>query len=209
MIYTNGMKHSNSLLPNDFKTVDCLLLYPIATTPLEPHASGLFPPPQQPTPSQYREVMERAGVALAFTRGQSMRPLIWQGHHYVAVVPLEGEPQVGDMLLFEQARPEGTATVLHRLVNREGEHYVTRGDNCLRCELVARAQIIGRATHIYRKGPARWFMAIKKECITIDDPQYQRYLRLLLRLWPLRRCRLWLRAGAGKVYHLIFKRHER
>ena len=138
--------------------------------------------------AQYRSILQTVGVVLSFTKGVSMRPLIRQGTHYVAVVPLEGEPQVDDLLLFEQCRPAGTACVLHRLIAVEGDTYITRGDNCLGCERIRREDIIGRVSHIYRVG--------QQEGMSVSHPAYLRYVRLWTALWPLRRPLYWMRGVA-------------
>ncbi|MDE7437429.1 MAG: hypothetical protein K2M93_03005 [Muribaculaceae bacterium] len=46
-----------------------------------------------------------------------MRPLIWGGEHCVAVAPIDGEPSIGDLLMFRIKQPDGTGkSIVHRLV---------------------------------------------------------------------------------------------
>ncbi len=49
-----------------------------------------------------REMLRHGGFAMSKTFGSSMRPLIWGGAHSVAVVPLDGEPAIGDLLMFRE-----------------------------------------------------------------------------------------------------------
>lgn len=128
-----------------------------------------------------------------------MRPLIWARDHCVVVVPLKGEPEIGDILMFRLSM-EGK-NIVHRLVAIEGvgdkRVYVARGDNCLGCERFGRDQIIGRVAEVHRMSGWRPWHAIHARKFTVSDPAYRRYVRLWTRLWPLRRfayrVRGWLR----------------
>ncbi len=61
--------------------------------------------------------LQRQGFALSKTSGRSMRPLIWGGEHCVAVAPIDGEPSIGDLLMFRIKQPDGTGkSIVHRLV---------------------------------------------------------------------------------------------
>ena len=61
--------------------------------------------------------LQRQGFALSKTSGRSMRPLIWGGEHCVAVAPLDGEPMVGDLLMFRIRQSNGSEkSIVHRLV---------------------------------------------------------------------------------------------
>ena len=138
-----------------------------------------------------RAIIEREGFVLPKTSGSSMRPLIWGEDHCVVVVPLVGEPAVGDILMFRQSL-DGR-NIVHRVVAVEGDAarrvYIARGDNCLGCERVTRDQIIGRVAEAHRLSGYRPWHAIPKKKFTVTDPAYSRYVRLWTLLWPLRR--LW------------------
>lgn len=84
-----------------------------------------------------------------FTVGISMRPLLRERETHVTIAPLTDEPRIGDILLY--LRP-GNVYVLHRLVGREGNILLIRGDNTYALERVDPAQVIGVVTHIYRRG---------------------------------------------------------
>lgn len=145
-----------------------------------------------------------------------MRPLIFKGVCYVAIVPVD-VPQVGDILLFEQIRRGGTSCVLHRLVDVEDGVYVTRGDNCLGCERITRADIIGRVENIYWPQGSRssWSLLLwlprlygarnedNRWVLNANDSGYLRYVSFWNAVWPLRRIAYMARAVAARIYHAI------
>ena len=138
-----------------------------------------------------RSQIDKAGFGLSMTHGTSMRPLIWGGRHCVAVAPLDGELQVGDLLMFVQHRDGREMSIVHRLVgiNRQGGStlYITRGDNCLGSETVSPEEVIGRVVEIHRMGGYRPWYAVASEKFTVTTPAYLRYVRLWMALWPVRR----------------------
>lgn len=140
-----------------------------------------------------------------------MRPLIWGGQHYVAVVPLEGDPAPGDLLLFVK-RPHGEErTIVHRLVEirRSGGGclYITRGDNCLLCEQVRRSEILGRVAEVHRISGFRPWHAIPRKSFAVTDSSYLIYTRIWEAIWPVRRICYRLRAGARALAaRMSFKR---
>ncbi|MDE7336420.1 MAG: hypothetical protein K2N10_08980 [Muribaculaceae bacterium] len=162
-----------------------------------------------------RQLIERNGFALSKTFGTSMRPLIWGGQHCVAVAPLEGEPALGDLLLFESRAGLERRNIVHRLIEIRGEGagrvYVTRGDNCLDCEQVRREEIIGHVAEVHRIGGFRPWHAIPARRFAVTDPACRRYSRLWMALWPARRQYYRLRArvyGAYARLKQIFKRKK-
>lgn len=151
-----------------------------------------------------RELIERNGFALSKTFGISMRPLIWGGRHCVVVAPLEGEPEVGDLLLFQASFEGGERNIVHRLVEIRGEGdgrvYLTRGDNCLESEQVRREEIIGRVAEVHRIGGFRPWYVIPARRFAVTDRAYRRYSRLWAALWPVRRQYYRLRARVYGAY---------
>ncbi len=138
------------------------------------------------------DVLERNGFGLSRTFGRSMRPLIWGGQHCVAVVPLDGEPAVDDLLMFRQTLADGSQrNVVHRLVEiRRRDNttlYITRGDNCLGCETVTRDEIVGRVAEVHRLSGFRPWHAIPMKRFAVTDKAYRRYTRFWRAIWPLRR----------------------
>lgn len=132
------------------------------------------------------------------TDGKSMRPLIWGGQHCVAVAPLEGEPRIGDLLMFVLTRDGKERNVVHRLVDvrDDGRIYITRGDNCLAGERVRRSQIIGRVVEVHRVSGFRLWHAIPAKRFAVTDTAYRVYSRFWGAIWPVRRLYYLLRAHA-------------
>lgn len=147
-----------------------------------------------------RLMIEQRGFVLPKTSGGSMRPLIWGGQHCVVVVPLEGEPVVGDIVMFTLLDGK-ERNVVHRLVEirQEGDDrlYITRGDNCLGHEIVRRSEIIGKVTEVHRLSGFRPWHVIPVKKFTVTDPSYLRYSRFWMAIWPLRRLFYLLRAHAN------------
>lgn len=142
---------------------------------------------------------------LSKTYGVSMRPLIWGGKHAVASVSLDGEPSIGDLLIFRHTYPDGkAATLVHRLVgiHRDGDDciYIMRGDNSIGSENVRKPDILGRVTEIHLLTGYRPWYIIPYKKITVKDPLYLIYSRLWRKTWPLRRPLFLLRA---RIHHLL------
>lgn len=137
-------------------------------------------------------MFEKNGFAVSKTFGKSMRPLIWGGQHCVVVAPIDGEPAIGDLLMFRQALPDGTErNVVHRLVEirlkTDQPIYITRGDNCLGCERVWREEIVGRVAEVHRLCGFRPWHAIPSKQFAVTDAAYLRYARFWNAIWPARR----------------------
>ena len=151
-----------------------------------------------------RMMIERMGFVMPKTSGNSMRPLIWGGQHCVAVAPLDGEPEIGDILFFRHVQPDGTErNVVHRLVEVRGTGdqrvYITRGDNCLGVEWVLRSEIIGRVAEVHRISGYRPWHAIGAKKFSVGDAAYVRYSRVWAAIWPARRIYYLMRAHARGV----------
>ncbi len=168
------------------------------------------------TVASSRSLIGQNGFAISKTTGSSMRPLIWGGRHCVVVAPLEGEPAIGDILMFEHTGADGkTKTVVHRLVeiSHQGPAslYLTRGDNCLGVECVDRTAIIGRVVEVHRLGGYRPWFAIGSRKFSVTDPRHRRYTRLWAATWPARRVLFRLRAIARVLpsrLSLLFKKER-
>lgn len=142
-----------------------------------------------------------------------MRPLIWGEHHRVAVVPLEGEPRVDDLLLFKHTVNGGERNVVHRLVEIRQQDgvplYITRGDNCLNTETVRRSQIMGRVAEVHRLSGFRPWHAIPRRMFAVTDKAYQRYSHFWAAVWPVRRLYYLMRAhlrGVRARMHGVWQR---
>ena len=151
-----------------------------------------------------RLMIEQNGFALSKTFGSSMRPLIWGGQHCVAVVQLDGEPRVGDILMFVQTQPDGSErNIVHRLVDiKENDLqrlYITRGDNCLGCEQVKRDEIIGLVAEVHRTSGFRPWHIIPRKQFSMTDPSYIIYSQIWASTWPVRQFYYRLRAKVQAI----------
>lgn len=90
-----------------------------------------------------------------------MIPFLLDGD-LVQVVPTEGRDiRVGDVICYETS-PE--RLFLHRVIGRDGERFVAKGDALAFSEIVAPRQVLGKAVVIERHGrtrrldskPAQW-----------------------------------------------------
>ena len=99
-------------------------------------------------------LLEGATVQIA-CEGGSMFPVIRHGD-VVEVEPLRDAPAVGDVCLAWVVGPAGRVWALHRLVGRDGDLFLLRGDNALREDPpVRRVQLVGRAKRVVGPGPSR------------------------------------------------------
>lgn len=114
------------------------------------------------------------------TRGVSMNPLLYEGKTQVLVEPLKEDLHVYDMPIFYRSK---NTYVIHRIIKMDDQYYYTRGDNCLHGEKVPRANVFGVVTKIYKGNHE----------ITMDHPDYLRYLKRLKRNTPFRLFRFQLR----------------
>ncbi len=83
-----------------------------------------------------------------FTVGVSMRPLLTERETHVMITPTDA-PKKNDITLF--MRPDGSY-VLHRCMKVMNGYCLIRGDNTYSYERVEYSDILGVATHIYRRG---------------------------------------------------------
>ncbi len=118
----------------------------------------------------------KSGGSVKFSpHGISMRPLIRQGKDSVTVSGLGDSPRINDVIFYR--RPDGQY-VLHRIVGRDAEGFVLRGDNQQILEHGIKEQwIIGVMTAVKRRNRE----------ISCDSRGYRVYLKVVLPLW-----RLWL-----------------
>lgn len=111
-------------------------------------------------------------------RGNSMRPLLRDGRDRVVLHPCAGRDcRPGDVVLFRH----GGRHVLHRIVRRDGEGFVLRGDGNYRLEeRCAEKDVLAVMTHVIRPSG---------EALRCSSRRWQRLSRLWLALHPvLRRC---------------------
>ncbi len=97
----------------------------------------------------------RGGAPLRIkARGGSMVPFIWDGD-LVLVSPAEdSEIVVGDVVCYETSPGR---LFLHRVIKRDRERFVTKGDALDFTDLVSPGQVLGKVVAIERRGRVRRF----------------------------------------------------
>lgn len=93
-----------------------------------------------------RELAAQGRVVLT-PRGSSMWPLLRDGRDSVSLVPLEGMPRRGDIVLF--ARENGDC-VLHRVIAVYRDACDFQGDGQRQVERVRREQLLARVDALWR-----------------------------------------------------------
>lgn len=95
------------------------------------------------------QLQEGQQVKIAL-QGTSMLPTL-HDEDFIVLEPLTGEPAIGDVLLF---RVNG-CHVAHRLIRREGDHYIMQGDNNYTTEEVGREGLLARLVAVERPDGVR------------------------------------------------------
>lgn len=141
---------------------------------------------------------------ITFTSGVSMEPLLHDKRKknatHVLVVPVEGLCSVGDMSL---ALLKDGRYIIHRIIRvdeRNGQvYYVTRGDNCIGSEYIPQEAVLGVVKEIYGK----------RKTVKVTDKGYLRYVKVWMKLYPLRRLGMRMRGLLQLVYHKLRKKEEK
>lgn len=98
------------------------------------------------------EAVTCRGVPFRFcARGRSMAPFIRDGD-IITVSPIESRlPTVGDVVAF--VRPGSHKLIIHRVVDRQAEGWLIRGDACSISEgPIALDHLLGQVTRVERGG---------------------------------------------------------
>ena len=154
--------------------------------------------------TRLKDELSAGRSVLSFTSGVSMEPLLHDKRKknatHVLIVPITGICQVGDMPLA--LLPDGRY-ILHRIirVNKKQDKviYVTRGDNCVGCEYVPQEAVYGVVREIYYKN---------NKTVKVTDKKYQRYVKVWMRLYPIRKFFMRCKGLLVRVYRkllLMFK----
>jgi hypothetical protein len=126
----------------------------------------------------------RRGARLRIkARGGSMMPFLWDGD-VALVTPTEGkEVGVGDVICYET--PPGKL-FLHRVIARDRDRFVAKGDALAFTEVIDRAQLLGKVVAVERHGKVRRFDTRtgrwRNRAIASLSPFFPRLLPLALRL---------------------------
>ena len=149
--------------------------------------------------TRLKDELSAGRSVISFTSGVSMEPLLHDKRKknatHVLIVPVTGICQVGDMPLA--LLPDGRY-ILHRIirVNKKQDKviYVTRGDYCVGCEYVPQEAVYGVVREIYHKN---------NKTVKVTDKKYQRYVKLWMRLYPIRKFFMRCRGLIGRVYRKV------
>ena len=149
--------------------------------------------------TRLKDELSAGRSVISFTSGVSMEPLLHDKRKknatHVLIVPVTGICQVGDMPLA--LLPDGRY-ILHRIirVNKKQDKviYVTRGDNCVGCEYVPQEAVYGVVREIYYKN---------NKTVKVTDKKYQRYVKVWMRLYPIRKFFMRCRGLVGRVYRKV------
>lgn len=149
--------------------------------------------------TRLKDELSAGRSVLSFTSGVSMEPLLHDKRKknatHVLIVPITGICQVGDMPLA--LLPDGRY-ILHRIIRIDKKQdkviYVTRGDNCVGCEYVPQQAVYGVVREIYYKND---------KTVKVTDKKYQRYVKVWMQLYPIRKFFMRCRGLIGRVYRKV------
>ena len=136
------------------------------------------------------EALESYGVFASGTLGRSMRPLLREGRDVVFVKKTTAPPKKYDVVLYGR----GTKCVLHRVIGREGDLCLIRGDNTYTLERIPDAQILGILMEFDRGGKHH----------TVDERAYRIYSVLWTAVYPLRWSFFRLKSIVTRLFRKLF-----
>ena len=105
----------------------------------------------------------RQGQSLRIkARGGSMLPFIWDGDVALVTPTAPASIAIGDIVCYETTPGR---LFLHRIVRRDGDRFVTKGDALSSTEVIERTQLLGKVVAFERHGrvnrldtrAARWW----------------------------------------------------
>lgn len=118
----------------------------------------------------------RNGKAFCYTKGISMQPMLKEGRDISVLAPVPAELKCGDVVMF--LREASGELVLHRIVRKDGDRFIIRGDNMFYDEPVKKDDIKALLVGFFRKGK---YTDCKKA------GTYRLYVFFQLRLYFLRK----------------------
>lgn len=138
------------------------------------------------------QVLRQGGRLKIRARGASMLPFLLDGD-IALVAPAHGqEIRVGDVICYE-ASPG--SLLLHRVIKRDGDRFVARGDALRFTDVILRNEVLGKVLTIERHGRVRRLDTREarglNRAIASVAPLLARLLPLALRVrrsWRAARC---------------------
>jgi signal peptidase len=117
-------------------------------------------------PELLKDILSKGAECRFKAKGHSMSPFIKDGDVVTVSPLLPASPGIGDVVAF--IHKETGRLLIHRIVGRNGESYLIRGDNTLEGDgLIHKANILGFVTKVERNekevllglGPEKFFIA--------------------------------------------------
>ena len=114
-----------------------------------PQSSSLSP--HYFVPDLVKDILSQGAECRFQANGHSMSPFIKDGDIVIVSPILHVSPGIGDVVAF--IYKETGRLLIHRVVGKNGESYLTRGDNTLEGDgLIYSANILGYVTKVERNG---------------------------------------------------------
>jgi signal peptidase I len=102
-------------------------------------------------PELVKDILSQGAECRFQAKGHSMYPFIKDGDMVTISPIVRSSPRIGDVVAFIQK--EAGSLLIHRIVGKNGESYLTKGDNTLEGDgSVHKASILGCITKAERKG---------------------------------------------------------
>jgi len=114
-----------------------------------PHPSSLSP--HAFVPDLVKDILSQGAGCRFQAKGDSMSPFIKDGDVVTVSPVFRSSPGIGDVVAF--IYEETGRLLIHRVVGKSGESYLTRGDNTLQGDgLILGANILGYVIKVERNG---------------------------------------------------------
>ena len=135
---------------------------------------------------------ENYGVFASGTLGKSMHPLFREGRDVVIIQKCTAPPKKYDVVLYERAGK----CVLHRVIKKDGDINLIRGDNTYAIERIRDSEIIGILME-FDRGDKHY---------TVDNRIYKIYSVVWNIIYPVRRSFSFIKAMIFKFKKVFFKK---
>ena len=136
--------------------------------------------------------LDSYGVFASGTLGRSMRPLFREGKDVVFVQKSEYPPKKYDVVLYGR----GGKCVLHRVIKKNGEMNIIRGDNTYVLEYVKDSEILGILMEFDRG----------KKHHTVKERRYKVYSVIWNFIYPIRRSVVFFKTLPRRIWRKFFKK---
>ena len=139
--------------------------------------------------------LDAYGVFASGTLGRSMRPLFREGKDVVIVQKSDTPPKKYDVVMYGR----GGKCVLHRVIGKQADMNLIRGDNTYVLERVRDAEILGILMEFDRGGKHH----------IVKEKWYRVYSVVWTAIYPIRHVFVRARSFAARAFRLIFPKKKR